>query len=425
MVTDSKEKMSVVESHTCQTFGVAHGISIRRIPYPYRAMLAICSDLDETPDRHVYLESMRFLNTTGITAMGQGIGLEVGNTIYFDMPPDQFSYWNTDDAGRAMIQAMIKSGHIDCLHSFGDLATTRAHAERALDELSRHDCSLRVWIDHGVAPSNFGRDIMRGKGDVTGSDAYHADLTCEFGIKYVWRGRVTSIIAQNAPRSVRGVWNIRHPLRSAGTLFKEHIKGILARLGNERYSMHGPNRVLRNAQLRDGRPVFEFIRSNPYRDGVGLGATADGLADVLVKQMLERLVESEGVCVLYTHLGKIKNRDEPFGEPTRQALRLLAGYLFDGKILVTTTRRLLSYCRAIHNAVLSTSTDGGIYMLDIKVESGDTDLSGLSVYVPDPVRTLIKVNGREVKDIRHNEPDHTSRRSVSLPWRPLEFPDIL
>jgi hypothetical protein len=30
-------------------------VKLRRFPYPYRAMLAICSDLDETPDRHVYL----------------------------------------------------------------------------------------------------------------------------------------------------------------------------------------------------------------------------------------------------------------------------------------------------------------------------------------------------------------------------------
>ena len=32
-------------------------------PYPYRAMLAICSDLDETPDRGVYLEIIQFLTS--------------------------------------------------------------------------------------------------------------------------------------------------------------------------------------------------------------------------------------------------------------------------------------------------------------------------------------------------------------------------
>ena len=67
-------------------------VKLRSYPYPYRAMLAICSDLDETPDRHVYGDIMRFLNTMEDTAMGPGVGLEVGNSIYFDMPPDQFAY---------------------------------------------------------------------------------------------------------------------------------------------------------------------------------------------------------------------------------------------------------------------------------------------------------------------------------------------
>ncbi|MCX5673851.1 MAG: hypothetical protein NTX87_02485 [Planctomycetota bacterium] len=75
-------------------------LQLRRLPYPYRAMLTICSDLDDTTDGRVYCEILRFLNTTEATAMGPGLGLEVANSIYFDMPPDQFAYWNTDDAGR-------------------------------------------------------------------------------------------------------------------------------------------------------------------------------------------------------------------------------------------------------------------------------------------------------------------------------------
>ena len=134
----------------------SNGVVVRRIPYPYAAMLAICSDLDETPNKDIYFEIIRYLNTTGPTRIGRGVKLEIGNTIYFDMPSGQFSYWNTDDAGREMIRALIRSGHIDCLHSYGDLATTRAHADRALNELSRRDCKLEVWVDHGVAPSNLG-----------------------------------------------------------------------------------------------------------------------------------------------------------------------------------------------------------------------------------------------------------------------------
>ena len=119
----------------------------RPFPHPCKAALAICSDLDETPDADTYFELMRFLNTTGETSMGPGVGLEIGNSIYFDMPPGHFSYWNTSEENRERIRVLIRSGHIDCLHSFGDLATTRAHAVRALEELEqigRASCRERV-----------------------------------------------------------------------------------------------------------------------------------------------------------------------------------------------------------------------------------------------------------------------------------------
>src|SRR5687767_703972 len=185
-------------------------VTLRRFPYPYRSMLAICSDLDETSDRQQYIESSRFLNSRGSTTMGEGVALEVGNTIYFDMPANQFAYWNTDDVGRRAIRTLIRSGHVDCLHSFGDLASSRADAARALDELDRYDCRLRVWIDHAIAPTNFGADIMQGSGDVQGAEAYHADLTLAYGVRYVWRGRVTSMIGQGRTPSLRGLFNRRH-----------------------------------------------------------------------------------------------------------------------------------------------------------------------------------------------------------------------
>ena len=176
---------------------IAQAAPLRRLAYPYRAMLAICSDLDETLDRNVYWQILRFLNMTEDTVMGPGVGLEVGNSIYFDMPPGQFACGNTDEAGRQMVRALVRSGYIDCLHSYGDLATTRDHAHRSLDELAKHDCRLEVWVDHGTAPTNFGQDIMRGHGDEPGHPAYHADLSAAHGIRYVWRGRVTSVTGQD------------------------------------------------------------------------------------------------------------------------------------------------------------------------------------------------------------------------------------
>lgn len=305
-------------------------------------MLAICSDLDETPDAETYFELMRFLNTTDDTSMGRGVGLEVGNTIYFDMAPGQFSYWNATDKEREKIRTLIRSGHIDCIHSFGDLATTRGHAARALEELERHDCRIAVWVDHAVAPTNFGSDIMRGHGDEPGHPAYHADLTMAYGVRYVWRGRVSSVIGQNRKVSFGGIADWSRPLQSLRTIGKEAAKQILARTGAPKYRLHAANRILQPATLRSGQKVFEFLRCNPHWNGVSSHDTGYGIAEVLNDRFLQRLVEREGSCILYTHLGKLRGK-RGFEEETVKAFRRLARYHHAGEILVTTTRRLLDF----------------------------------------------------------------------------------
>jgi len=400
----------------------------RPTPYPYRAMLAVCSDLDLTPDARTYHECLRFLNTSETTSMGQGLGLEVGNTIYFDMAPDQFAYWNTDDAGRAMVRRLIRSGHIDCLHSFGDLAATRAQAARSLDDLDRHDCRLAVWIDHAVAPSNFGADIMCGSGDVPGSPVYHADLSAAFGIRYVWRGRVTSVTGQNVPRRLGGIFDPSHPVASAVTLARETAKGVLARRGHPKYVMHAPNAILKPVELRDGRPMVEFLRFNPHWAGVNRGETAMGLSEALTRRMCERLVRRGGIGVFYTHLGKFRQISEPFEAPARDAFRMLARFQADGEILVTTTRRLLDYCAALERVQIDASTSGDVTDLHVTAAAATgtvapEPLDGLTVYVRDPARTRVFVDGRDMTAaITRNAADETGRASVSFPWPRLQFP---
>ena len=395
-------------------------------------MLAICSDLDETADRQVYWEIMRFLNTTETTTMGLGVGLEVGNSVYFDMPPDQFAYWNTDDAGRRMVRMLIRSGHIDCLHSYGDLATSRKHVERALGELARHHGKLEVWVDHGTAATNFGADIMQGHGDVPGHEAYHADLTIGYGIEYVWRGRVTSVLGQDVAPSLRGILRWGHPVASGRTLLTEAAKRALAACGNAKYAMHGPNETIRSTVLRDGSPVYEFMRCNPHWGGVSSCDQGRRIGDVLTDEMLDRLTARGGTCILYTHLGKIDNRSIPFNEKAVAGFRRLAEAFRDGRILVTTTRRLLGYRRAVREVTVTNRWNGGSLCIDLNTRGGEdpvselsaADLSGLTFYVPEPRATRMTINGQEVTDLKRNAPDHTGRPSISLAWPMLELPRI-
>lgn len=407
-------------------------IQLRPFPYPYRAMLAICSDLDGTPNRNVYAEIMRFLNTTETTAMGPGVGLEVGNSIHFRAVPQRFSYWDTDDAGREMVRVLIRSGYIDCLHSFGECVHTREEAEQALTELARHHCRLEVWVDHGGAATNFGADIMQGHGDQIGHPSYHADLTIDHGIKYVWRGRTTSIMGQDVSGGLGGIFNWNHPVASTRTLLKEVTKWGLARAGNTRYAMHGSNEVLRSAVLRDKRPVYEFMRCNPHWGGVSSCDQGRHIGEVLTVAMLTRLVERGGSCVLYTHLGRIDDPDVPFNKKAVEAFNQLAEAFRSGKILVTTTRRLLGYCRAVREISYSSMWDDqGLHIVlntygnDNSIgELADADLCGLTFYIPDPKSASLTIDGREVLDLQRNNPDHTDRPSVSLPWPLLRFPKI-
>jgi len=395
-------------------------VRLRPCPYPYRAVLAICSDLDETPDAHVYFETARYLNTAEDTCMGPGLGLEVGNTIYFDMPPSQFAYWNTDERGREGLRALMRSGHIDCFHSFGDLAVTRRDAARSLDDLDHHGCRLAVWIDHAVAPTNFGADIMRGSGDLPGAPAYHADLTVGHGVRFVWRGRVTSVTGQDVPRRLGGIFDPRHALASSRTLAKEAAKGALGALGVEKYAMHRPNRVQRGVELRDGQPVFEFLRANPFWQAVDEGETADGLAGVLTEGLLDRLAGRGGLTVLYTHLGKVGDPKVPFGPRTRAALGRLAEAYRAGRVLVTTTRRLLEYARDREEAKWECRRRDGALEIDVRTPGTG---AGLCFLLPSPEPARVTVNGRPIA-AKPVPAGLAGGGCVCLPWPRLEFPRL-
>ncbi|WP_413692337.1 hypothetical protein [Psychromonas sp. KJ10-2] len=248
-------------------------------------MLAICSDLDETPNKDIYFETAKYLNTTEQTSLGKGVGLEVGNTIYFDMPNHNFSYTNTDDNGRDKIHRLIESGHIDCLHSFGDFVDDRSSIEKYWNIIQSGKRKIEVWVDHAQAPTNLDNDIMQGHGAEQGATAYHCDLTVQSGgLPFIWKGRVTSCVAQNTKRSYQSIFNKQYIKASLKTITLEFVKAWLARLGSQKYAMHKANKVLRKTTLIDGTKVNEFMRCNPAWGGVSCFDQARGIHHVLTKK---------------------------------------------------------------------------------------------------------------------------------------------
>lgn len=401
------------------------GVSIRKYPYPYQAMLAICSDLDETPNQRIYFETSRYLNTTQQTSLGRGVGLEVGNSIYFDMPPDQFSYTNTDAQGRHNIHQLIDSGHIDCLHSFGDFVDSIPQIKAHWAVIQKGQRKLEVWIDHAQALTNLDNDIMQGQGAIVGSCVYHTHLTCAGnGIQFIWKGRVTSLIAQNATRNYSHILQRSHPIQSFKTLALEFIKGCVASLGSVKYAMHKDNKVLRKTQLVDGLPIMEFMRCNPSWGGVSVFDSTRGIDKVLTHAVLSQLHKKQGCSVLYTHLGKVFSAQQPFKPQTRQAFECLAAFHHEGKILVTTTRRLLGYQRTVDALRFEVKHHGNETAIYLHSAYRGEDLQGITWYVDDPAHTTLYHNGVPYPDLQLNAMDETGRVSVSIPWKKLTYPNL-
>lgn len=400
-------------------------VVLRKYPYPYQAMMAICSDLDETPNKDIYFETARYLNTTEQTKLGTGVGLEVGNTIYFDMPKTQFSYTNTDADGRDKIHQLINSGHIDCLHSFGDYVNDRESMLRYWQLLQQGTRQIEVWVDHAQAPSNLDPDIMQGQGAISSSTAYHSDFTVQSGaLAFIWKGRVSSLVAQNSPRHYGSLFNRQQLVKSTKTILLEFIKAWLARLGSRKYAMHKNNRLLRNTTLVDGSPALEFMRCNPSWAGVSVFDSARGIDQVLTQSVLTTLVKNQGCSIFYSHLGKVFSVNQPFQDCTRRAFERLAQFQQNKQILVATTRRLLGYNRTVEALTFSIAVVNNETHIFVTTAYHGEDLQGLTWYVDNPQFVRLYINNQIHAQLQFNPPDATGRASVSIAWSALAFPKM-
>lgn len=410
-------------------------VTLRPFPYPYRAGLAICNDIDGTKTLERFLTIQEFLNTGNDTRMEQGLGLEIGNSFFPYTPDDSFGYFSSRPADREVIETLIKSGYIDCLHSFGDGAHSRADVLRALDELERSGCKLDVWVDHSRAPSNFGKDTTPGLGDVPGSPIYHADATLAYGIKFVWMGRGSSIVGHGVPFSLGSFTHLfdpAHPGHTTRNIAKELVKTILAYMGNRRFAIHCHNRLVRVACLRDGQYVYEFNRCNNYWRGLAYGHNRVGLAYVIRRKALTSLIDAGGYMIIYTHLG-IGPDDSPLiPTETQNALRGLAEAYRVGEIYVSTTSRLLSY--HLNHCCLQWSygvSDEGWTLITIHGVADPLfgphlptveELQGITFYVPDRRKANIRLGNDQLTTIERNAGDHTGKESINVPRTFLSYP---
>jgi hypothetical protein len=374
-------------------------LEMRPFPYPYRAMLALCSDIDNTtPQQFLYAHS--FLNTREETPMGGGLGLDVGNSFWMFMASDSGDivdrhgngmdavmtwFHGTSDIEKdaGMIAYYFQKGWIDSIHSWGDFSRqdegeflfTREMAERAAAALAARDIRPTVWINHGNAANSQNMEARDRKtyrqGARPGSDAYHADLTVPLGIRFVW--------------------------------FSDNDRRF------------GRQDILYPVTLADGQNVWGFRRYTP-------GWSVYSLHEQLSDENLDAIVRDGLPVVVAQHFGGT-NYWFPFLSTTTQALRNLAERQERGEILVARTSRMLEFLR-VRDHLVYEYTEGVVNILAIDDPQLGVDgnpaldsLRGMTFYVDDMARAELRVNGRPTPEhLLVRARDETGRDTIGVAW---------
>ena len=428
LLTNYVYKIKKINRNYDERYNTESLVALRKFPFPYRAALTICSDIDNTETLEEYIEIQKFLNTRNFTNMGKGLGLDIGNSFFFYEPPaDAISYFQGGlDVADNFIR-LIKAGYIDTMHSYGKKSDfTRKDAIVSLQELKHHNCKINVWVDHTKSSDNFGDDGTFGFGDHLGSKEYHADLTIAYGVKYAWLGKVTMITGQSVPINLKNfteIYDSDHPIDSVINIGKEFAKHFVSILGSKKYAMRKDNDLVKITKLDDGQLIYEFIRFDNYWEGVGEGANSKGLAYAISNKTLNRLKEVRGYMIVYTHFGINSNCAKNICEETQDALRNLAKEFEKGNIYITTTSKLLRYY-IIHKYLdWSYEDKGGRLRINIhKVKDpvfgsfvpSVQDLEGITFFVPHESKPIIYLGNKRIKHIRKNNADNTEKQSVTI-----------
>lgn len=442
-------------------------VRLRKFPFPYKAALTICSDIDGTPFEN-FLEIHRFLNSTQPTSLGKGLGLEIGDSFWFyskpGSPDHAFAYFDENNLHPSscaeVMRELMRAGFLDVMHTYGNFSEShgikqpdeqpvfsRALAEKALDELAKIGVKIRTWVNHGnhFNIQNVGSDFVGALGDCprlrTGDEnlAYHTNLLVASGARFFWENEdaVTNIVGQDRRCNFWEAYVTNVALRSSKEQFKNVIKGIGAVANqltmpiiNKQWFPYqaylGNNRLLEPWSLRDGQLVFKFRRY-----GSGRWDWGDDVPLVVNEKILDHLIEVEGASILYVHLGDRRDRSDglPLSKETVDTLKMLARKFHEGKIWVTTTSRLLTYhaiCDALRWHYESSDDQRFIYIDGLQSEMIGRDwltlenLQGVTFYTPEPTKTQIVFKGAALQLARNPiEPP-----SVSIPLRRLEFPVV-
>lgn len=407
-----------------------NGVIKRRFPYPYKAAVSICSDIDATDSVQEFLTIQEFMNTENLTEAGTGINLEIGNSFFPVADNGQFALISKNPHDMEVIIDLIKTGHIDFIHSF-NTAKNRSEILTILETLKKNNCDVDVWVNHARVPNDVGPNKWC-LGDNPLSGHYHTDISIgdEDGIRFVSIGAVSSILGQGVPLTFRSFFlalDDTHFVKSLyNNVVKEIAKYFLSHV-DKKYGYRKNNELIYPIALGDGKSVYGFVRNNSSYKGIRGGSTIDGLSDILTKKNLNSLINVEGTIIIYTHFGQ--NNGPPYiDERTSGALRLLSEAFYQGNIYVTTTSKLLNYYtnnKYLEWRVISKQSGIEIHIDRIAdpIRGNYTpnmeDIQGVSFETKDLKNTRLFLAGNEIHNLKRYYGDSRNSGVIMISVNPL------
>jgi len=395
----------------CQAFDRSIPADLRAFPYPYTSMLALQSHIDgTTPEEYEAVHA--YLNDRANTVYGDGLGMDVGDSLWLYADNNGVSYraGDTRDISEYMtwykglteeendadlIREGVEKGWIDSMHTYGDFSRvdtddvtfTRALAERAIRTLEENNIFLRIWINHGNEANrqNFGGWLPMSAtsyqaGDDPKSVWYHTDLLLDYGIRYLWNSHNSANLGQDDP------------------LFE--------------------------LTLRDDQKLWGFNAYTGYYEGTKYRYTWNPtqLATVLSEENLDALADNYQFSIIATHFGS-DGIWEVLGDQNTAAFRRLKSYWTSGRILPARSERLLDY--AVLRRCVEYDSDGqyvNITCINDPVDGAyvptAAKLDGLTFYVDDADTAVVTIAGEAVAEIylQRNPADETGRESIGFKW---------
>ena len=420
-VEEKKVPEEVIEKLKA-SIAIHNNKDVRKFPYPYKAMVAISSDIDNTTLEE-FEKYHKFLNTKERTEFGEGLGLDIGDTMWVftgsNVPEITdlkghgqeavMTYYKGTDSkvihDGEKIKRYYKAGWIDALHTYGDfsrlqgedISFRREYAEKAWETLNKENMKFKVWINHGnqsnkqnFGANNIGKYFHYQEGDNAKSPYYNTDLVIKNGIKFLWNS------------DCKADFEVDNPLFPIN--------------------------------LRDGKRIWGFHRYtyDMIKGTADWTWTPENVYKQITKERLNKLVKDQGYSIIAQHLGV--NGEKLFIAKNIEALRLLKEYKENGQILVARTSRLLNY--ALYQQYVKYSLVNFQDKLWINIDSiadpifGEfkpelEDLAGLTFYTDNPEKTCILLNLKPVDDkyIQRNPKEDNCLRSIGFKWYKENYHD--